>query len=145
MEKPARRRKAKRAVLAAGAMAAGALTLKRVSPVHVEGESMAPLLPNGALVAVAPLRDAPQLGAIVVVLRPDGSEHLKRVVAGPGERFVGPAGLTVTLGPDEYAVMGDNRGASTDSRNYGPVAQRDIVAVARVCYWPPRAWRLLSG
>ena len=73
---------------------------------------------------------------VVVVRRPDGSEHLKRMVATPGERFEG-----ALLGDGEYAVAGDNRNASTDSRHYGPVRRDEIVAVARFCYWPPRAWR----
>jgi len=103
---------------------------------------MAPTLPAGALVAVAPLRRAPGLGAIVVVRRPDGTEHLKRIVALPGDGFV-TLGRSIVLGPAEYAVAGDNRSASTDSRQYGPVPREEIVAIARVCYWPPRAWRRL--
>ena len=45
-------------------------------------------------------------------------------------------------GPEEYFLMGDNRGPSRDSRAYGPVP-RDLV-VGRVWYrcWPPK---LLKG
>jgi signal peptidase I len=98
---------------------------------------MSPTLRAGSLVAVSPLRGAPQPGAIVVVRRPDGTEHLKRIAALPGERFGEAA-----LGPGEYAVLGDNRDASTDSRHYGPVRRDELVAIARFCYWPPRAWRV---
>jgi phage repressor protein C with HTH and peptisase S24 domain len=111
---------------------------RRLSPARVEGDSMSPALRAGSLVAVSPLRGEPTRGSIVVVRRSDGAEHLKRLAALPGESFEGRV-----LGPDEYAVLGDNRTASTDSRHYGPVRREDIVAIARLCYWPPRAWRVL--
>jgi nickel-type superoxide dismutase maturation protease len=109
MEKPARR-------------------VARLSPVRVEGGSMSPTLPAGALVAVSPLHSEPALGSIVVVRRPDGTEHLKRIASRS------EAG---------YVVLGDNQSASTDSRHYGPVERSQLVAIARFCYWPPSAWKLL--
>ena len=103
---------------------------------------MEPTLPAGSLVAVSPLRAQPAYGAVVVVRRPDGSEHLKRVVGTPGARVRLEAG-EVTLGAGRFAVVGDNRSRSTDSRHYGPVTREEVVGVARVCYWPPPSWRLL--
>jgi type IV secretory pathway protease TraF len=105
---------------------------------------MVPALPEGALVAVTPFRGAAGSGAVVVVRRPDGTEHLKRIVALPGEEFTLGDGRRLVLAADEYAVAGDHRAVSTDSRHYGPVNVMDVVAVARFCYWPPRAWRWLS-
>jgi hypothetical protein len=105
---------------------------------------MEPTLPAGSLVAVAPLPRDPQLGRVVVVRRPDGSEHLKRIVGTPGS-WVRLGWREMVLGPGNYAVAGDNRSRSTDSRHYGPVSREDVVAIARVCYWPPRSWRLLTG
>ena len=42
----------------------------------------------------------------------------------------------VTLGPDEYYCMGDNRPVSNDSRNLGPFTANRIVAVAVVRVYP---------
>ena len=104
---------------------------------------MTPALPAGAFVAVSAGRGRIARGAVVVVRRPDGHEHIKRVVGVPGDGFVPEDGGAISLGPDEYAVAGDNSAASTDSRHYGPVTRGEIVAIARVCYWPPRSWRWL--
>jgi len=44
---------------------------------------------------------------------------------------------TITIAPDHYFLMGDNRGASDDSRFWGPVPQSWIIGVAFLTYWPP--------
>jgi signal peptidase I len=52
----------------------------------------------------------------------------------------GPAGLDFperTLGPDEYFMMGDNRGQSCDSREWGPVSRDDLIGPVFAVYWPP--------
>lgn len=41
-----------------------------------------------------------------------------------------------TLGADEYLVLGDNRGRSSDSRQWGPTKREDIVGRAFFRYWP---------
>lgn len=131
------------ALLGVGAAIAATAKRTRMTPVRVEGNSMEPTLPAGALVAMAPLRGDPSFGSVVVVRRSDGTEHIKRVVATPGERFRVGAD-EIVLGEHQYAVAGDDRDRSTDSRHYGPVAREEIAGVARVCYWPPRSWRLFS-
>jgi signal peptidase I len=105
---------------------------------------MEPTLPGGAFLAVKATEGALAVGSVVVVQRPGGREDVKRIVAAPREHFTLANGTDVTLGPEQYAVVGDNRAASTDSRHYGPVSRDEIVAVARVCYWPPRAWKWLK-
>ncbi len=112
-------------------------------PLRVQGDSMLPTFPSGALVAAAPVLDDPREGTIVVLRRPDGSEHVKRVVQrGPN----GAAGIQGRrLNSDEYWVEGDFAAHSIDSRHYGPITRRDIVGVVRVCYWPPRAWRVMRA
>ena len=42
----------------------------------------------------------------------------------------------VTLGPDEFYVLGDNRSASSDSREFGAVPREIIVGVTLLRAWP---------
>ena len=50
---------------------------------------------------------------------------------------------TITLGKDEYFVMGDNREHSSDSRVFGIIYKRDIVGRAWFVYWPPARVRII--
>ncbi len=55
----------------------------------------------------------------------------------PEERFTDSANLApVTLGPDSYFVLGDNRANSNDSRVFGPIHRSSIVGKAWLRYWP---------
>lgn len=119
----------------------------------IRDASMAPLLRPGWTVIVnnmAYWTDEPVLGHVVTVGR-DGDWYLRRIVAEPGETItvtdgtivvdgtprdpgytpqgVGPDAGPVTLGPDEYYVMADNREAE-DSRAWGPIARDDIYGLA---------------
>ena len=44
---------------------------------------------------------------------------------------------TITIPKDHYFMMGDNRGASDDSRFWGPVPRDWIIGEAFATYWPP--------
>lgn len=53
------------------------------------------------------------------------------VGAGDGHRSA-----EVTLGDKQYMAMGDNSADSFDSRNWGPVPERNLVGPALLVYWP---------
>ncbi len=44
--------------------------------------------------------------------------------------------ITVTLGPDEFFVLGDNRSASFDSRRFGPIKRSEIIGRTWLRGWP---------
>lgn len=59
----------------------------------------------------------------------------------PAENYTKEAEFTrngreITLGPDEYFVVGDNRPHSHDSRAFGPINRNEIVGRAFFRYWP---------
>ena len=86
---------------------------------------------------------------------------IKRIVAGPGdtlsirrghpvvngqiakdEDFIEPCPTCnlekqITIPPDYYFMMGDNRGSSDDSRFWGPIPRDWIIGKAFATYWPP--------
>ena len=102
------------------------LLLKSVYPLRVRGESMRPLLRDGALI-VATRLDASlslRVGEVVVARRPDRpeTEIVKRILA-----------------IDEHGMVfldGDNAAGSTDSWSFGPVPRELILARVRWRYWP---------
>lgn len=129
---------------------------------QVLGQSMEPTLHSSQRVVIEKVTyrfHGPRRGDIVVVDSSSQSEMLiKRVVGLPGETIEVRDGRvyingelleelwTVKPGRGSYGpqtipplhvfVLGDNRGASNDSRNLGPVPIEDIVGHAWVTYWP---------
>jgi type IV secretory pathway protease TraF len=68
---------------------------------------------------------------------------LKRVAGVPGSTVGGLAHPRV-LQRNEYWIEGDNPGASTDSREFGPVSRRHILGRAWLRYWPLERSRALK-
>jgi signal peptidase I len=130
---------------------------------QVLGQSMEPTLHSSQRVViekVSYLLHGPRRGDIVVINSSDQSEMLiKRVVGLPGESIEVKNGRVFingelleetwtlrqggghfgpqTIPPLHVFVLGDNRGASNDSRSFGAVPIDDIVGQAWISYWPP--------
>lgn len=132
---------------------------------RVEGQSMEPNLHNNERLVIEKISyrlNPPERGDIVVLRLPSRLSDpplIKRIIGLPGETIEIRDGhvyvdgqvlneeyldqLTFTNMPprrvseDHVFVMGDNRSASNDSRNFGEVAMSDIIGRAWVRYWPP--------
>ena len=96
--------------------------------------------------------------------KPSDQNFIKRVVAVPGDRlkvergrvyidgklqkepFIDPDETCdicnlpreITIPPGHFFMMGDNRGASADSRYWGPVPRDQLIGQAFFTYWPPK-------
>ena len=46
-------------------------------------------------------------------------------------------GSTWHVPSGSYFMLGDNRGASCDSRSWGPVPRSSLIGPAVLTYWPP--------
>ena len=133
-------------------------------PVRVDSASMMPTFSAGDVLLVS--RAAPSLtdlhrGDLVVFASPqDGRRTLKRVVGLPGDVLVildsrlhvndkavqepyvdhamidGYYSRTFTVPDKDVFVLGDNRGNSVDSRDYGSVPLADLSGRVLVRLWP---------
>ena len=112
---------------------------------------------------------APERGEIVIFHFPrdPSRDFVKRVVGLPGdtveikrgEVFINGESLPepyitrrdngtnqlVEVGPNTYYVLGDNRRASNDSRDWGPVPAENFIGRAWVSFWPLNRWHALSA
>ena len=141
-----------------------AINLFLAQATQVLGQSMEPNLHTAQRVVVEKVTyrfsHGPRRGDIVVIDLPGQTDMLiKRVLGLPGETIqvsggevyiegqqleeawtVQPGGGNYgpkTVPPLHVFVIGDNRGASNDSRNFGPVLIGHIVGRAWFSYWPP--------
>lgn len=129
-----------------------------VTTIFVHGPSMYPTLHDKDIMIMDELFY--KIGGLnrydIVVVKNKDSKIIKRVIALPGEtiKYEGNmmyinGNLTVdeyrnskiedfevTLGSDEYFVMGDNRSVSLDSRSIGPVKSKNILGRAGFTIYP---------
>ena len=143
------------------AVAVGLLAREYLAGVSiVSGESMNDTLATGDAVLITRfdyLMSTPERGDVVQLEVPgrDGL-YLKRVIGLPGDcvEIIGgnvhvngqvlyepyatlsTDDFSITLGPDEYFMLGDNRPVSKDSRDVTVGAVTDIVGKARWILWP---------
>lgn len=118
-------------------------------PFIVSGASMEPTFHNGDYLIIDELSyqfNGPQKNDVIIFHYPlDPSKYfIKRVEGVPGEK-INTNGKEIALKENEYYVLGDNRGASSDSRIWGPVTKNFIVGRAIVRLWPFNKLGLFPG
>lgn len=74
-------------------------------------------------------------GAVTVMNR-EHPEGLKLTESYLPNDLRTPRNADITLGAGQYFVMGDNRLQSFDSRDWGPVAKKEVIGIARLRLWP---------
>jgi signal peptidase I len=77
-----------------------------------------------------------------ISVQPPGTSdwyRLKEPYVQPSRRLADTAhfGETWTVPPGEYFFMGDNRGQSCDSREWGAVPRKNLIGEVFFVYWPP--------
>ncbi len=128
------------------------------TPVKVNGTSMVPTLKEGNILVLNKLDKSFSKEDIVVINKKvEGSTIIKRVIGLPNEKikcingtiFINDekyddkygSGETsdfeeITLGSDEYFVLGDNRTISKDSRSLGPIKEKYIEGTTKIILYP---------
>lgn len=149
-------------VLAAIALLILILRLTFFHTVRIEGSSMENTLRSGDIALVTRMTGEPQRGDIVECRFPGRSgTYVKRLIGLPGEHIEIKNGISyidgaaipepwltsypdaysISLGEDEYLVLGDNRAESYDSReaDMGPISREDMIGRVLFVLWPPRS------
>lgn len=128
-----------------------------VTPVKVNGTSMYPTLEGDEIMLLNKLGTIERFDIVVIHLDGEDSNLIKRVIGLPGETveiinsviYINGEELEdkygygstysidkVTLGDDEYFVLGDNRAVSLDSRAFGKVSRDEIKGTTNFIMFP---------
>ena len=128
-----------------------------ITPIIVNGPSMKPTLDGGEMMILNRREKLDRFDVVVVDIKTE--DIIKRIIAMPGETISFENGIVyvngrrqdeeyskgitydfakVTLGNDEYFVMGDNRQDSKDSRHddVGPVKRTQIKGTTSLVLFP---------
>lgn len=128
-----------------------------ITPVKVNGNSMYPTLEGSEIMLLNKLTNIDRFDIVVVKLEGEDSNLIKRVIGLPGETveisenqiYINGEllddpygyGMTyhidpVTLGEDEYFILGDNRIISLDSRSFGKINRSEIKGTTNFIMYP---------
>ena len=101
-----------------------------MSPQEINGASMEPNFHNGEYILTKKIEyklKNPKRGDVIIFKSPrtyiSGGSYLRE-----GDEIIVPEG--------QYFVSGDNRGHSSDSREFGPIPKEDFIGKAFLRYWP---------
>ncbi len=81
---------------------------------------------------------------IVSITTTDGKTSALEEAYLPTSFYTGPD-MTVVVPPDQYFVLGDNRGHSSDSRVWGLLPRKNMMGRALVRLWPVTDISLISN
>ena len=128
-----------------------------ITPVKVNGTSMYPTLEGNEIMLLNKLADIDRFDIVVLQLEGEDSNLIKRIMGLPGETVEisenqiyidgelldDPYGYgitynidPVTLGDDEYFILGDNRIISLDSRSFGKIHRSEIKGTTNFIMYP---------
>ncbi len=128
-----------------------------ITPVRVDGASMNKMLNNNDILLLYRLAKLERYDIVVLKETIDNDTIIKRIIGMPGETveiknnkiYINDEEIEdeyaygdtsdytrITLGSDEYFLLGDNRLISKDSRSFGPVKKKNIKGKTIIRLYP---------